>query len=233
MIETVRYAKTEKGVDEIMARRNNLRGKLRTMLILTDPSKSVDALREQGARVGVQPDFLESLAAEGYIAPVGGGAVALAPAPAASSGSGAPIRANGDASTHAGMSLNGTVPGGNASVPLNGNASRTNGSAPVNGSVPTDGHAPANGNAILGDVASAPTVTVDELSRFRAAKSFMNETVVSALGLRAFVFTLRLERCSTRADLGQLMPDYEKALRKVAPEPEARVMAERLRGMLA
>jgi len=232
MIETVRYAKTEKGVDEIMARRNNLRGKLRTMLILTDPSKSVDALREQGARVGVQPDFLESLAAEGYIAPVGGGAVALSPAPAASAGSGEPIRANGDASAHAGMSLNGTVPG-NASVPLNGNATRTNGSAPVNGSAPMGGHAPANGNAILGDVASAPVVTVDELSRFRAAKSFMNETVVSALGLRAFVFTLRLERCSTRADLGQLMPDYEKALRKVAPEPEARVMAERLRGMLA
>ena len=28
------------------------------------------------------------------------------------------------------------------------------------------------------------------------------------LGIRAFLFTLRLERCATRADLKALLPDY-------------------------
>jgi hypothetical protein len=216
MMDTARYAKTDKGVDEIMARRNNLRGKLRTMLILTDPSKPVEALREQGLRVGVQADFLELLAADGYIAPVGGAmAVPMAPAPMAA----APAAA--ESSNDAVTPMNGAT--------VNGHA-HGNGHAPVNGSGAVNGNGAPHGNPIL---ATAPGITVDELSRFREAKSFMNETVVSALGLRAFVFTLRLERCSTRAELGRLMPDYEKALRKVAPEPEAKVLAERLRDMLA
>ncbi len=221
MMDTARYAKTDKGVDEIMARRNNLRGKLRTMLILTDPSKSVDALREQGLRVGVQPDFLELLAADGYIAPVGGATpVPMAPIPMAATPDRTAVAA--------------AQPPDDAVTPVNGATvnghGHGNGDAPVNGTGTVHGSGAPHGNPI---VATTPGITVDELSRFREAKSFMNETVVSALGLRAFVFTLRLERCSTRAELGRLMPDYEKALRKVAPEPEAKVLAGRLRDMLA
>ena len=168
MLAGTRFTKTDKGVEEISARRNNLRGKLRTMLILTDPSKSVAELRDQGARIGVPEDFLDTLLEAGYIAPVG-------------------------------------LPGHSASgVPDSGTSHET-----------------------------VQTVTVDELARFRDAKSFMNETVVTALGIRAFMFTLRLERCTSRAELADLLPDYERALRKVSTEPEARVMGERIKELLA
>src|SRR5512140_2669510 len=163
MLQAVRYAKTETGVDEISARRNKLPAKLRTMLILVDPAKSADELRDQGSRVGAPPDCLETLVSQGYIAPVANGVAA---------GSRPPVEA------------------------------------------------------------SSMPVSSDELARFRDAKSFMNETVVSALGIRAFMFTLRLERCVTRADLGQLVPDYERALRKATSEAEARAMVERAREML-
>ena len=164
MADITRYAKTQAGVDEISQRRTNLRGKLRTMLILIDPTKTADELREQGMRVGAPEDFVETLIGEGYIAPL-----TLA----------------------------------------------------------------APGAATTGDATVPPSVTSDELARFREAKTFMNETVVAALGIRAFMFTLRLERCSARADLGQLVPNYERALRKGVSEPEARAMADRLREMLA
>ena len=164
MVDTTRYAKTQAGVDEISQRRTSLRGKLRTMLILIDPTKTANELRAQAGRIGAPVEFLETLVGAGYIAPL------------ALSTPGHP--------------------------------------APVDAPVPA-------------------SVSTDELTRFREAKSFMNETVVAALGIRAFMFTLRLERCATRADLGQLVPDYERALRKTVSDPEARAMADRLRELLA
>ena len=70
MADEVRYAKTEKGMQEIAQRRTNLRGKIRMMLILIDPSKTGDQLRTQAAQLGVPPDFLATMEHEGYIAPV-------------------------------------------------------------------------------------------------------------------------------------------------------------------
>src|SRR5262249_43002209 len=56
----------------------------------------------------------------------------------------------------------------------------------------------------------------DEFERFRAAKTFMNETVVNALGMRSFFFTLKLEKCGTRAELAGLVEDYGKAIAKAS-----------------
>ena len=148
------------GVAEISKRRKNLRGRLRTMLILIDPSRTADELRVQGAQIGVPPDFLEMLVREGYLAPVAGSE---------------PTQA--DEGTH--------------------------------------------------------TVSDRELSRFRKAKAFINETVVDALGVRAFMFTLRLERCVTRAELAALLPDYEKAIGKVRDEGQTRLLVERAKELLA
>jgi hypothetical protein len=72
MADTRRYAKTELGAEEIRSRRKNLRGRERTMLILIDPSKTADELRASAARIGVEPDFLETLAREGYVVAVAG-----------------------------------------------------------------------------------------------------------------------------------------------------------------
>ena len=52
-------------------------------------------------------------------------------------------------------------------------------------------------------------------------------TIVDALGIRAFLFTLRLERCATRADLKTLLPDYARSLMKKLPTPDAGVLIER------
>ena len=155
----IRYVKTEKGATEISKRRNNLRGRLRTMLILMDATKSAEDLRRQAERIGAPADFLEVLERDGYIAPLGRAGVPAAAPPLA--------------------------------------------------------------------------VAADEFSRFRAAKSFMNESIVDALGIRAFTFTLRLERCATRADLAELIPDYAKGLRKSLDEVETRVLVDRAQELLA
>jgi len=161
VVDTTRYAKTEKGVAEIHSRGQTLRGRIRTMLILIDPSKTLDELRASAAQLGVGGDFLEVLVRDGYVVAITG-----PQAPAASP-------------------------------------------------------------------ATSPTVTRDELERFRAAKAFINETIVDALGVRAFLFTLKLERCTTREDLGRLLPDYAKAIRKFRGEAESRLIVERAKELLA
>jgi hypothetical protein len=60
----------------------------------------------------------------------------------------------------------------------------------------------------------------------------MNVTIVDALGLKSFFFTLKLERAGTVADLRELADAYGTALEKGGSKEEARVLLERLKGML-
>jgi hypothetical protein len=69
-----RFARTEKGRTEIAQQRRNLRGKLRMVLFLVEPGKSLDEIREQAARIGAPDDAITQLVAEGYIAELGPGA---------------------------------------------------------------------------------------------------------------------------------------------------------------
>ncbi len=77
-----------------------------------------------------------------------------------------------------------------------------------------------------------PAPAGDEFSRFRVAKGFMNVTIVDALGIRSFFFTLKLERAGTLADLRELAPAYREALAKALDETQADVLAGRLEDML-
>lgn len=165
MAYAARYRKTEKGAEEISKRRKNLDRRMRTMLILIDPSKTVGDLAAQAVQLGVPPDFLQTMIRDGFIAPVGdtsGGAIDKA-----------------------------------------------------------------------SDEASDKPVPTDEFARFRKAQAFMNETIVNALGIRSFMFTLKLEHCATRADLAAIEPEYIKALRKGTDDTEVRVIVQRLRELLA
>ncbi len=72
----------------------------------------------------------------------------------------------------------------------------------------------------------------DEGLSFREAQKFMNETAVDALGIRAFFFTLKLEKCSTRPELMALMPEYAKILSKAHNEQVARMIEGQLRDKL-
>jgi DNA-binding FrmR family transcriptional regulator len=91
------------------------------------------------------------------------------------------------------------------------------------------------GNAVetAGDGVPLPPMSVeDEVASFRVAKAFMNDTIVDALGIRAFTFTLRLERCSTRDDLSALLPDYTEALLKKVERPAVRALVDRTRELI-
>lgn len=92
--------------------------------------------------------------------------------------------------------------------------------------------APADESANLPDQ-PAQAVGLDAIAQFRLAKAFMNDTIVDALGIRAFVFTLRLERCATVADLVVLLPDYSQALAKKLDRQAARALVERTRELLS
>jgi predicted secreted protein len=80
---------------------------------------------------------------------------------------------------------------------------------------------------------SVAVMGVNDPERFRVAKKFMNDTVVDALGLRSFMFTLKLEKCATLADLGALVPEYSRALVKARGDEVAGALRDRLRELLS
>jgi hypothetical protein len=71
-----------------------------------------------------------------------------------------------------------------------------------------------------------------EFERFRVAKDFMNATIVDALGIKSFFFTLKLEKAGNRADLRGLAGAYRDAIAKADGDAQADVLATRLAEML-
>lgn len=90
--------------------------------------------------------------------------------------------------------------------------------------------------AEIGSQGSPPpegvTASGDPVANFRVAKAFMNDTIVDALGIRAFGFTLKLERCATADDLVPLLPAYTEALLKKLDREAVRALVERTRELL-
>ena len=67
---------------------------------------------------------------------------------------------------------------------------------------------------------------------FRDAKAFMNTTVTDALGIKSFMFTMKLERANGLAELSELVDAFRTALAGAKGDGYARIMTERLREML-
>jgi hypothetical protein len=76
-------------------------------------------------------------------------------------------------------------------------------------------------------------VTNVGLAAVMHSRQFMNETAVAALGLRAFLFTLKLERCHTRQDLSDLLPEYHRVLAKAKDAQFADAMTRHAEQILA
>jgi hypothetical protein len=86
----------------------------------------------------------------------------------------------------------------------------------------------------VADATSAPTqIPQDQYVRFRAAKDFMNNAVVNSLGIKAFFFTLKLERAGTIDDLRALVKPFQEALTKATSAGEADVTTKQLLEYLA
>jgi hypothetical protein len=68
----------------------------------------------------------------------------------------------------------------------------------------------------------------DEYARFRFAKDFMNNAVVNSLGMKAFFFTLKLERAGTVDDLRGLVKPFQEALTKATSAAEAQALTKQL-----
>ena len=94
------------------------------------------------------------------------------------------------------------------------------------------GNASSDESKAADRLAYPPAAAGDEYTRFRAAKDFMNITVVDALGIRSFFFTLKLERAGNLADLRELVRGYSDAITKGSGTEEARVFTLRLEAML-
>ena len=63
-------------------------------------------------------------------------------------------------------------------------------------------------------IAAVPAQTDEALPALLLSRQFLNESAVVALGLRSFLFTLKLEKCYTKEDLDALLPEYQRVLTK-------------------
>ncbi len=68
-----------------------------------------------------------------------------------------------------------------------------------------------------------------DTDRFMSARTFLNETVVNAVGLRSFLFTLKLEKANSLKELRSLLFDYSKLIEKGTGKMEAEVLTRRAR----
>ena len=64
-------------------------------------------------------------------------------------------------------------------------------------------------------------------------KQLLNETAVAVLGLRSFLFVLKLEHAYTAEDLRAILPEYRRVVAKAKGEAFADSMVQRAEAMLA
>jgi hypothetical protein len=81
----------------------------------------------------------------------------------------------------------------------------------------------------MGPAANAP----DIIPPAQQVKQLLNETAVAVLGLRSFLFVLKLEHAYTAEDLRAILPEYRRVVAKAKGEPFADSMVQRAEAMLA
>jgi hypothetical protein len=94
---------------------------------------------------------------------------------------------------------------------------------------------------ITAHTAAAPSVVrrmpaanaADIVPPAQQAKQLLNESAVAVLGLRAFLFTLKLEHCYTADELRGILPEYERVVTKTRGAPFAVAMVKRVQALLA
>lgn len=80
---------------------------------------------------------------------------------------------------------------------------------------------------------AAGAATDDAGSPIAQARRFINDSVVAHLGLRAFLFTLKIERCYSKDALLDLLPEYRRVLGKAAAPAEVTALSQRAELLIA
>jgi hypothetical protein len=74
--------------------------------------------------------------------------------------------------------------------------------------------------------------SANDVSRFLDASLFLEQTVMTAAGIRSYFFQLKLQKCGTIPDLRSMLPHYEKLMVK-GGKPQAKVLIDEARRLLA
>ncbi len=91
----------------------------------------------------------------------------------------------------------------------------------------------ANATELVPEPVPAAAVPADDLAPLPAARKYMNDTVVTHLGLRAFLFSLRIEKCYTKRELFELLPEFRRQLRKVVDNDRVNACHEEAEALIA
>ncbi len=81
----------------------------------------------------------------------------------------------------------------------------------------------------LAPAANAPDIVPPAMQ----AKQLLNESAVAVLGLRAFLFTLKLEHCYTPDELRAIVPEYKRVVGKAKGDLFADAIVRRVEAILA
>lgn len=100
--------------------------------------------------------------------------------------------------------------------------------APATAAAPAAAASPA----AAAPAAQAQAASGGHYEQYRAARGFMNETIVDSLGLKSFFFTLKIEKTANLDGLRSLFDDYAKAMTKALGEQAAGVFIIRMKSML-
>jgi hypothetical protein len=78
-----------------------------------------------------------------------------------------------------------------------------------------------------------PLPTAEAMPPAQEAKQLLNQTAVAALGLRAFLFTLKLEHCYTAEELRAIIPEYRRVVAKAKGNEFADAVIQHVEMLLA
>jgi hypothetical protein len=228
MHDTDIYMKTDAGRDEIRSRTLGLPMSIRAILLMVDGQRTVSSMRSIIAGSKAPADVLDSLVAQGLIAPAS--AVTAAPAPAVASQSEPPASTPavplGRRGAHPALPPSLHIPP--ASLKQKHNVSRITYDGPFDLTLPTifgpENEPPAAMRS------PDPVPEPPPVDRYEHLYGMMNEIVRDFLAPhRRYFFQLKIERAGTSEQLLELLNDLQTALTKARGAAFAADVISRIR----
>ncbi len=120
-----------------------------------------------------------------------------------------------------------------AQLEAQGLIERAGGAVPVSAAVTAAAIAAPTVAAASGVATAEPQdIPADDFGKFRAAKKLMTDAVVSAGGMKSFLFTMKLERLSNLDDVRNFLPTFREYIAKASGFDAAQSMTANLEALL-